>query len=166
MEDVPAQFLRAVRRGAVGFLLQDASAADALSAIRSVADGQAVCPPQYVRILFEYVGTQSEGMPTRDRRWLSRREQQLIPLIERGLSNKEIANHFHLSEQTVKNHIHRILRKTGASGRLGICEAGRGSLPSMAIEKSSDANCESRAADRPRVSGSPGLIAIPSPRNG
>lgn len=125
MEDDPAHFLRAVRRGAWGYVLQEASASDVVAAVRNVAEGQAVCPAQYTRILFEYIATQTEHMPSARmsaRFGLTRREQQLIPLIERGLSNKEIANHLYLSEQTVKNHVHRILRKTGVSNRLSIGE--------------------------------------------
>jgi len=53
---------------------------------------------------------------------LSRREQQLVGLIRLGLSNKEIANRLNLSEQTIKNHVHRILRKVGANDRLEIVE--------------------------------------------
>jgi DNA-binding NarL/FixJ family response regulator len=43
-------------------------------------------------------------------------------MIARGLTNKEIASHLNLSEQTVKNHIHRMLRKVGASDRLQVLE--------------------------------------------
>ncbi|HXB98857.1 MAG TPA: LuxR C-terminal-related transcriptional regulator, partial [Terriglobales bacterium] len=71
------------------------------------------------------VATQTAELPSSQKQaqWgLTRREQQLIPLIGRGLSNKEIANHFNISEQTVKNHIHRILRKVGAVDRLSIYE--------------------------------------------
>lgn len=128
MDDDPAKFLHAVQKGAAGYVLQDASAADVVTAIRNVAEGKAVCPPQFVRVLFDYIATQNGGIPSAQRheRWgLTRREQQLIPLIERGLSNKEIADHFHLSEQTVKNHVHRILRKTGVSNRLSIGDACR-----------------------------------------
>ena len=53
---------------------------------------------------------------------LSRREQQLVGLIRLGLSNKEIGSRLNLSEQTVKNHVHRILRKVGANDRLEIVE--------------------------------------------
>jgi DNA-binding NarL/FixJ family response regulator len=132
MEDDPAQFLRAVQRGALGYVLQDASAADVVTATRNVAEGKAVCPPQFIRILFDYIARQNGEMPSarRHEKWgLTRREQQLIPLIDRGLSNKEIADCFHLSEQTVKNHVHRILRKTGVSTRLRIGEACRYSYP-------------------------------------
>lgn len=126
MEDDHNRFLAAVRHGARGYVLQDASAADVVTAIRVVADGHAVCPPHYTRFLFDCVMKQLHELPnSRDHeRWgLTRREQQLVPLIGRGLSNKEIANHFGLSEQTVKNHLHRILRKVGVSDRMSIYDA-------------------------------------------
>jgi DNA-binding NarL/FixJ family response regulator len=125
MADDRSCFLTAIRRGARGYVLQNASAADVVSAIRLVAEGHAVCPPHYTEVLFDYVATQTAEFPNSQKRahWgLTRREQQLIPLIGRGLSNKEIANHFNISEQTVKNHIHRILRKVGAVDRLSIYE--------------------------------------------
>jgi DNA-binding NarL/FixJ family response regulator len=126
MEDDHNDFLMAVRRGARGYILQDASAMDVVSAIRAVAEGNAVCPPHYAQVLFDFVAMQTAELPNSRRRaqWgLTRREQQLIPLIGRGLSNKEIANHLSLSEQTVKNHVHRILRKVGVSDRLSVFEA-------------------------------------------
>jgi DNA-binding NarL/FixJ family response regulator len=62
---------------------------------------------------------------------MTRREQQLVGLIRLGLSNKEIGSRLNLSEQTVKNHIHRILRKVGANDRLEIvelCQSENGEL--------------------------------------
>jgi DNA-binding NarL/FixJ family response regulator len=56
---------------------------------------------------------------------LTRRQQQLVPLIAQGHTNKEIACELHLSEQTVKNHIHRILRRVGASDRLQVVDLTR-----------------------------------------
>src|SRR5258707_972595 len=50
----------------------------------------------------------------------SQREQELVPLLARGASNKEIADQFCLSEQTVKNHLYRMKQKVGAANRLGI----------------------------------------------
>jgi len=49
----------------------------------------------------------------------------LIPLIAEGLTNKEIANRFCLSEQTVKNHLYRMKQKIGAEDRLGIVQVCR-----------------------------------------
>jgi two-component system response regulator DevR len=125
MTDDRSSFLTSIRRGARGYVLQNASATDVVFAVRSVAEGHAVCPPHYTEFLFDYVATQTTELPNSQKRaqWgLTRREQQLIPLIGRGLSNKEIANHLNISEQTVKNHIHRILRKVGVVDRLSIYE--------------------------------------------
>ena len=116
------QFLTAVREGAMGYVLGEASASDIVAAIRSVAQGEAVCPPRLTRVLFDYLASQSMDNRTCTRLGLTRRETQLIPLIGRGLTNKEIANQLYLSEQTVKNHIHRILQKVGAEDRLSAFE--------------------------------------------
>jgi DNA-binding NarL/FixJ family response regulator len=77
-------------------------------------------------VLFDFVAAQTKELPDGRKRakWgLTRREQELVPLIGRGLSNKEIGNYLGVSEQTVKNHIHRILRKVGVSDRLSIFDA-------------------------------------------
>lgn len=124
MEDNHIHFLKAIQQGVRGYVLRDASAMEVISAIRSVAQGQAACPPSYTRILFDYVAGLSTKVPTstESATWeLTRREQQLIPLIERGLTNKEIACSLNLSEQTVKNHIHRMMRKMQSSNRLEVC---------------------------------------------
>jgi DNA-binding NarL/FixJ family response regulator len=137
MKDDQDNFLAALRRGARGYVLQEASAADVVSAVRAVADGQAVCPPHYTRLLFDCVMKHLEELPNSGNRarWaLTRREQQLIPLIGRGLRNKEIASQFGLSEQTIKNHIHRILRKVGVSDRIGIYEAWQDQLVSSSTK--------------------------------
>ena len=126
MADDPSRFLTAIRRGARGYVLQDASAADVVSAVRTVVEGQVVCPPTYTRVLFDFVAAQTKEMPDGHKRakWgLTRREQELVPLIGRGLSNKEIGNYLGVSEQTAKKHIHRILRKVGVSDRLSIFDA-------------------------------------------
>jgi len=121
-------FLRAVRDGIVGFVLKDASAMEVAAAVRSVANDEAVCPPSLCLALFERVAHQDAhpaSFVIRHNLGLTRREQQLVQLISRGLTNKEIASQLNLSEQTVKNHIHRMLRKLGATDRLGAVEICR-----------------------------------------
>jgi DNA-binding NarL/FixJ family response regulator len=121
-------FLRAVRDGIVGFVLKDASAMEVAAAVRSVANEEAVCPPSLCMALFERVANQKTHPPSfaiRHNLGLTRREQQLVQMISRGLTNKEIASQLNLSEQTVKNHIHRMLRKLGATDRLGAVELCR-----------------------------------------
>ena len=126
MEDDPTQFLMAVRRGALGFVLQDASAEDVSAAVHAVGRGEAICPPRMAKLLFDFVATQTSDLPSsrvRNRLGLTRREQQFIPFIRQGMTNKEIAAQLSLSEQTVKNHIHRILKKVGVKDRLEVAEA-------------------------------------------
>jgi DNA-binding NarL/FixJ family response regulator len=128
MEANRETFLRAVRDGVVGYVLKDASAVEVAAAVRSVAGDEAVCPPTLCLNLFQYVATQRAQAPSfhiKHSLGLTRREQQLVQMISRGLTNKEIASQLNLSEQTVKNHIHRMLRKLGASDRLAAVELCR-----------------------------------------
>jgi len=128
MEADPETFLRAVRDGIVGYVLKDASAMEVAAAVRSVANDEAVCPPSLCLALFEHVSKQTSQSTTfvlKHNLGLTRREQQLIQMIGRSLTNKEIAAQLNLSEQTVKNHVHRMLRKLGASDRLGAVELCR-----------------------------------------
>ncbi len=121
-------FLRAVREGIAGYLLKDATAADVATAVRSVANNHAVCPPELCQTLFDYVAQQRETYPSffvKHQLGLTRREQQLVEMIGRGSTNKEIAGDLGLSEQTVKNHIHRVLRKLGVRDRLAAVEMCR-----------------------------------------
>ena len=121
-------FLRAVRDGIAGYVLKDATAPEVADAVRSVAENQAVCPAALCQALFEYVARQSPAYPNllvKHHMGLTRREQQLVEMIGRGFTNKEIAVTLGLSEQTIKNHIHRMLRKLGASDRLAAAEMCR-----------------------------------------
>jgi len=128
MEVDKGTFLRTVREGVVGYVLKEASAFEVVAAIRSVANGEAICPPTLCMSLFKYVSSQWVQVPNalikRDLA-LTRREQQLLQMLGLGLTNKEIASQLFLSEQTVKNHVHRILRKVGVSGRMEVVEACR-----------------------------------------
>jgi DNA-binding NarL/FixJ family response regulator len=128
MEEHKETFLRAVRAGIAGYVLKDAPAAEVAAAVRSVACDEAVCPPRLCLVLFESMGRQSFQMPqfyTKQKFGLTRREQQLVEMISCGLTNKEIASELNLSDQTVKNHIHRILQKLGVGDRLSAVEICR-----------------------------------------
>jgi DNA-binding NarL/FixJ family response regulator len=117
-----------VRDGIAGYVLKDASAMEVAAAVRSVANGEAVCPPSLCLALFERVANQNAqpaSFVIRHNLGLTRREQQLVQLISGGLTNKEIATQLNLSEQTVKNHVHRMLRKLGATDRLSAVELCR-----------------------------------------
>ncbi len=122
------EFLQCVRAGISGYLLRDASAGEVLQGVQAVAAGEAVCPGALCAVLFRYFESDATGLPctsSKRRMGLSRRELQLIPLIAQGLTNKEIANHFSLSEQTVKNHLYRMKHKIGAEDRLEMVQLYR-----------------------------------------
>ena len=128
MDSDKETFLRCVRAGVSGYVLKEASANEVAAAVRSVAYDGAVCPPKFCAALFEQVANPRSEFPRyrgKSQSRLTRREQQLVQMISQGLSNKEIANQLNLSEQTVKNHIHRMLRKLGASDRMSAVEVCR-----------------------------------------
>jgi DNA-binding NarL/FixJ family response regulator len=101
-------------------LLQDASASDVVSAIRAVSCGEAACPLQLCYTLFRLVAQTAREMPLQTSSTkldLTLRQQQLVSLVAKGLTNKEIASRLNLSEFRVRNHIHRILQQVDAGSR-------------------------------------------------
>jgi DNA-binding NarL/FixJ family response regulator len=138
MEEDSEAFLQAVRSGVSGYLLGDASAEETVAAVRKVAAGEAVSPPRLCHQLFEFVArTTREGSLILNQRLciklgLTARQQQLIALLARGFTNKEIAGTMNLSEFTVKNHVHRIMRRLNAQSRYAavqtVCENNRFAL--------------------------------------
>lgn len=128
MEEDECTFFRCVRAGIAGYLSRDASAQEVIAGVLAVREGGAVCSPQLCRALFAYLAREAAHYPSANVQrclGLTRREQQLIPLVAQGLTNKEIANHFCLSEQTIKNHLYRMMQKVGVSDRLSIVELCR-----------------------------------------
>jgi DNA-binding NarL/FixJ family response regulator len=123
MEEDSEYFLQAVRLGVCGYLLNDASLVEMIAAVRAVAQGEAICPPKLCKTLFEYVSRgslpQSEKVKRRCHAasGLTCRQRQLMQLVAKGMTNKEIAASLQLSEFTVKNHIHRIMSHLQAASR-------------------------------------------------
>lgn len=113
----------AVKAGASGFMLKDASAAELLAAIRTVAKGEAVLAPAVTaRLLAEFGEGPAPGpdqLPT-DLASLTVRELEVARLIARGQSNAEIAASLFLGETTVKSHVTAILAKLGARDRVQV----------------------------------------------
>jgi len=123
MDEDEATFLKAVRLGVSGYLLKDASSAEIISAVRGVAQGEAVCPAKLAMALFQHVAQdyrQRSGMDDQQagiKIGLTYRQRELVALVAKGLTNKEIAARLNLSEFTVKNHIYRIMRHVEAESR-------------------------------------------------
>jgi DNA-binding NarL/FixJ family response regulator len=130
MEPGEEQFIASVRSGVTGYLLQDASASDVVATVRAVFRGEAVCPSQLCSVLFRFVAQMSTEVPHPDsppKPDLTLRQQQLVTLVAKGLTNKEIASRLNLSEFTVRNHIHNILKQVDASSRSEAVETIRAS---------------------------------------
>jgi DNA-binding NarL/FixJ family response regulator len=123
MEEDADSFLRAVRCGVCGYVLREASSAEIIAAVRGVAQGEGICSPRLCMSLFQFVSQQSPKRleMAEQRAWtkltLTYRQCQLMTLVSRGLTNKEIAAKLNLSEFTVKNHIHRIMKQIHAENR-------------------------------------------------
>jgi DNA-binding NarL/FixJ family response regulator len=121
------QFIAAVRAGVMGCLLKDASTSDVIAAVRTVSRGEAVCPSRLCGALFRFIALAPEnpGGQRSPKPDLTLRQQQLVALVAKGLTNKEIASRLNLSEFTVRNHIHRILKQVDAETRSQAVEAIR-----------------------------------------
>ncbi|MGH3378129.1 MAG: response regulator [Actinoallomurus sp.] len=111
--DLDDYVYEALRAGASGFLLKDASAAELSDAVRVVAQGDALLAPAVTRRLiaeFARMGA-PRGPDGRRAEGLTERESEVLGLVARGMSNAEIAGKLVVAEQTVKTHVGRILMK-------------------------------------------------------
>jgi DNA-binding NarL/FixJ family response regulator len=112
----------ALKAGASGFLLKDASREKLTGAVRAVAAGENLLAPAITRRLIEdFCRGPAPGTPAADlAENLSRRELDVVRLVAQGQSNAEIADRLFLSQATVKSHIARILTKLGLRDRVQI----------------------------------------------
>ncbi|MDQ3402110.1 MAG: response regulator transcription factor [Actinomycetota bacterium] len=111
--DLDEYALSALRCGASGFLLKDTPPSHLVSALRSVASGDAVVSPSVTRRLLDRFLGPGGGEP-RDAAVLdvlTEREREVLVLMAQGLSNSEVARKLFLSEATVKTHVGRVLSK-------------------------------------------------------
>jgi DNA-binding NarL/FixJ family response regulator len=114
-----AYVTEALRAGASGFLLKEATADQLIEAVRVVASGEAILAPPVTRRLLETMAEDSAGDGgQRIRDLLSAREVDVLLLVARGLSNAEIGATLHLAETTVKSHVQSMLGKLGLRDRL------------------------------------------------
>ena len=113
---------RAMKAGASGFLLKDASREQLAGAVRTVSAGEALLAPAITRRLIEDFcrgpapGAAAGSATGR----LSERELEVVRLVAQGLSNAEIAAKLYLSEATIKSHVARILAKLGLRDRVQV----------------------------------------------
>jgi DNA-binding NarL/FixJ family response regulator len=99
--------LRAIRAGAMGYILKSTPQEEIIKAIEMVNDNQHCVPPSIKERLFEMIGREE----------LSQRELEVLTLVAMGKSNKEIAERLFISDKTARNHVASCLVKLGANDR-------------------------------------------------
>jgi DNA-binding NarL/FixJ family response regulator len=117
--DLDEYVFDALLAGASGFALKSRPLDELLSAIRTVAAGEALLAPSVTRRLIAHF-TSSARVPSKAPRGLdelTEREQEVLSLVAHGLSNAELAETLHVSLPTAKTHVSRILTKLGARDR-------------------------------------------------
>jgi DNA-binding NarL/FixJ family response regulator len=113
---------QALRAGAVGYQLKDSDPRDLLSAVRSAAQGHAPLDPRVATALLP-TAAPSVGDS------LSVRERQVIDLLTRGLSNRQIGRELGIAERTVKVHLGHLFRRIGVADRTSAAMWARDNLP-------------------------------------
>jgi len=107
----------ALRAGASGFLLKNASPEDLVESVRIVARGDALLSPEVTRRVIARFSTPETRPPERRPPELTDREFEVLVQLARGASNAEIAKELFLGETTVKTHVSRVLTKLGLRDR-------------------------------------------------
>lgn len=113
--------LEAIRRGAAGYLLKDATTAEVIQTLHNVANGQLAVEPQLLR---EALAAREEVPPVVDtarqraeQYALTPREHEVLMLVAEGLTNKEIGGRLSITEDTVKKHVQNLIWKLRAADR-------------------------------------------------
>lgn len=111
----------AIQAGALGFVTKDAPRKELLDAIRVVATGEPCLPPEIALKLFQGVRKQKEHplVPYMEdmAAQLTPRQEEVLSLLGKGYSNLQIAKSLHLSEATVRSHVHHIINRLGFESR-------------------------------------------------
>jgi two-component system, NarL family, nitrate/nitrite response regulator NarL len=118
VHEVEADVVAWAEAGAAGLVGREATLARLKDVIESVGGGESLCSPRTAAVLLRRVAALAdEQRGSRFPSPLTTREQEIVRLIERGLSNKEIATRLRIELPTVKNHVHSILEKLRVSRR-------------------------------------------------
>jgi DNA-binding NarL/FixJ family response regulator len=127
VEDDEDIVLACAEAGVSGFVPPEGTLDDLLATVESVRRGEILCSPRTAGVLLRRVASLAGN---RDSAWielrLTRRELQIVQLIDEGCSNKEIARLLTISLATVKNHVHNILEKLDVTRRSEAAACVRG----------------------------------------
>jgi DNA-binding NarL/FixJ family response regulator len=121
VSDADDDLYESVRAGASGYLLKEVAIEELADAVRAVARGQSLISPSMASKLFSEFNALSQQVAERSRSLsprLTDRELQVLKLVAKGLSNKEIASELYIAENTAKNHVRNILEKLHLHSRM------------------------------------------------
>jgi DNA-binding NarL/FixJ family response regulator len=107
----------AIRAGASGYLIKDARREDIINAIKGTYEGKTFIDPKVAGKVLKQAADRQVHSPSEITSKLTKRELDVLRLIAKGLSNREIAENFHLSEGTIRNHVSAIFTKLQVSDR-------------------------------------------------
>ena len=116
-----ADLFAAVRAGASGYLLKEVSIDEVAGAVRAVTRGHSLISPSMAsKLLVEFnaISQRAEDRSRSSAPKLTERELQVLKLVAKGMSNREIANELFIAENTVKNHVRNTLEKLGLHSRM------------------------------------------------
>jgi DNA-binding NarL/FixJ family response regulator len=116
--DLDEYIVSALRAGASGFLLKDATPEELVHAVRVVASGEALLSPAVTRRLLDRFGPYLPDAVPVGLDTLTPRERAVLQLVSRGLTNAQIASELYLAESSVKTHIGHLLAKLRAPDRV------------------------------------------------
>jgi DNA-binding NarL/FixJ family response regulator len=117
VREIDSEVLACAEAGVAAYIGPDCSVDDLVNAAEQAARGELHCSAQMAATLFRHVGALAQGRLRLEPALLTRREQEILDLIEQGLSNKEIARVLQITGATVKNHIHNVLTKLSVRRR-------------------------------------------------
>jgi DNA-binding NarL/FixJ family response regulator len=110
--EVDREIIACAEAGVSGYVSRSGSAEDVVAAVHRAVRGELLCSPRTAALLFSRMAVISPKRGTApEDNMLTRREREIITLVEKGLSNKEIARLLRIGNATVKNHVHSILSK-------------------------------------------------------
>ncbi|WP_240771170.1 response regulator transcription factor [Nocardioides sp. GY 10113] len=119
VSDEEADLYEAVKSGASGYLLKDSSIEEVAQGIRVVADGQSLISPSMAsKLISEFKNMSSPERTQGPALKLTERELEVLRLVAKGLSNREVAHRLAISENTVKNHVRNMLEKLQLHSRM------------------------------------------------
>ena len=118
VREIESDVIEAAEAGVSGYVGREASLQELVEAVECTARGESPCPPQITALLLGRIAASAARAPSPDLvARLTPREAQIVGLIDKGLSNKQIAGRLSIEPATVKNHVHNILEKLDVTRR-------------------------------------------------